>query len=140
VDFAGQVLPVPSSYAVDVAVETGCQSCTDANAELAWARALALRERSVIVDESHFRITVRRCASCTQDYLWIFAETVDWIGGDDPQEWLVAPVSADEAQRLTEAGIVDLSIRRHLRRSFGRDDDTPSAQWSSGGINVPPHD
>lgn len=126
---------------------SGCQHCSDADAAVAWVRARDLLREIEIVAESHFGITVCRCASCAQDYVWIFCELIDWADGNDPQEWLVVPVTPTEAHRLASAGelgvgaaLGGLSARRYLRRWFGRQDEVPQACWASGVVLLPPHD
>jgi hypothetical protein len=127
--------------------ESGCRRCIATGAAEAWDRTRDLVIGTDIVAESHFRISVRGCPYCAQNYVWVFCETIDWADGDDPQEWLLVPVTAVEAQRFIVAGepgaaevLGNLVPRHYLRRRFGRQDDVPTAQWVTGAVILPPHD
>jgi hypothetical protein len=105
----------------------GGQHCTDNDAAVAWARARGLATNREVVAQSHLRVCLRRCRACGQGYAWIFCETMDSPAGDDPQEWLLFPVSAAEARQIAVAGepgivsvVDDLPPRRYVRRQFGR--------------------
>lgn len=112
-----------------------------------WSAAAGHARVAAIVEESHFSVRVVACAACGQRFASVFAERIDWRGGDDPQDWLLVPVSADEAQALIAAGesgveraLAALAPERHLVRSFPRDAGAPSAAWRTGPLFVPFHD
>ncbi len=109
----------------------GCATCWPEAADAAWEASRQLTETTELVDESHFRVTIRACPACAQQFVAIFTDTVDWASGDDPQYWTVLPVSASEADELRLRG-ADLSERKldslpAMRRSLRRD-------WPKGGV------
>jgi len=76
-----------------------------------------------LVDESHFGVSILRCAHCGQHFLSLFCERVDWADGDDPQTTVVIPVDEDEVQRLATANVaadenVILRILANERRFY----------------------
>src|SRR5262245_25047938 len=83
---------------------SGCQSCFGGNAKAASERQDKLPQSAHIVRESHFSITIRRCPSCGQRFVRVFCETIDWVNGNDPQEWHTIPVTDAEAEALIAAG------------------------------------
>jgi hypothetical protein len=101
-----------------------------------------------LVDESHFGVNVVRCAQCGQHFATIFCERIDWADGDDPQTWIGAPVSEDEAHRLVTANVaaeesVLLDIVAGERRILVQDrpkGEQPTLQWKSRRLYIPGHD
>lgn len=79
----------------------GCATCWPEAAEPAWVAQTKLSTERQLIDESHFRVSLRRCGACSQSFLRIFTETVDFTHGDDPQYWTIIPVTAEEAAALT---------------------------------------
>ncbi len=77
-----------------------------------------------------------------------FCETIDWSGGDDPQDSLRIPVTDDQADALVAAGAdgVERALnalepeRRYLVRSFPRDAAQPEARWIHRRVWLPRHD
>jgi hypothetical protein len=82
----------------------GCERCWPATADAAWEARAALDVEHELIDESHFHVTIRACRSCSQRFVSIFTEMVDWVDGDDPQYWTLLPVTAAEAAKLAEQG------------------------------------
>jgi hypothetical protein len=124
-----------------------CPSCHDADPRRAWERSRQLVVVARLIDESHFSVTLARCPACGQVYASTFSERIDWSRGNDPQDWLVLPLDAAEAQRLSaapadavEAALNALPPRRHLLRWFAREATTPEAGWRDGVVWVAPHD
>ncbi len=124
----------------------GCHRCWPPWASAAWEAFLALSVEAELVDESHFAVAIRACAGCGQRFVIVFTELIDWVDGEDPQDWTVLPVTIAEAATLIEAGGAAIAPalaalaprRRSLRREFpkGR---RPRVHWDSG-IIVGPHD
>jgi hypothetical protein len=123
----------------------GCGACYGEDAQAAWgyyARGLTT-ERS-LVEESHLIVRLRRCGACGQPFVWIFTESVDWHGGEDPQYHRVVPVRPDEAAALTRQGErVDPGRlgalgrgRRHLRTDWPSDAPRMTIYWATGGFLV----
>jgi hypothetical protein len=57
-----------------------------------------------LIDESHFHVTIRQCPACSQSFVSIFTETIDWADGEDPQYWTLMPLTPREAADLTRQG------------------------------------
>lgn len=101
-----------------------------------------------LADASHFGAAISRCSRCSQHFLTLFCETVDWADGDDPQTWLAVPVTAEEAERLRAANVagnesavlsVLLGERRYLVNDMPKGAPATLA-WITGPLYVPPHD
>ena len=48
-----------------------------------------------IGDDDHWWRYLLECRCCGQRYLYDFYETVDWVGGNDPQRVMIVPISDD---------------------------------------------
>src|SRR5262245_19992797 len=81
----------------------GCDECWPQSAEAAWDARSRLQREAELIDESHFHVTILGCAQCRQRYVSIFAETVDWADGDDPQYWTLVPVTTSEVDALVRS-------------------------------------
>ena len=94
-----------------------------------------------LVDESHFIMTLKAC-ECGQRFLDVFAERIDWVNGEDPQERLLVPIDADAFARFVAGD--------HSLTGLGDDRDHLWTDWLSGGeqraqwlrapLLIPPHD
>jgi hypothetical protein len=124
----------------------GCEHCWPPNATAAWeARGMLTREAELI-DESHFHVMILACHDCTQRFVSVFTETVDWADGEDSQYWKLLPVTEAEAadliqqrESLTEARLEALGPgRRCLWRDFPKGSE-PQVFWKSG-MFVDQHD
>jgi hypothetical protein len=111
-----------------------------------WKARDGLARVTSIVDESHFTVRLLRCADCGQRFASVFCETIDWVGGNDPQDCLTVPVTEAEEAALVAAG--EAGMERALRTLapdrwhahwFPSDGSAHSA-WCSGAVRVPPHD
>lgn len=77
-----------------------------------------------IEDDSHFMVRLKRCTRCSQRYISIFTEFVDWSGGQDAMYTTIMPVTADEAAAISGAALSYRQIgelgqgRRHLRNDW----------------------
>jgi hypothetical protein len=83
-----------------LAGQTGCPRCWPGDPALAWEGRRGLALVHELVDESHFRITLRACPACSQHFIAAFVEDVDWADGDDPQYWSMMPLRMEESIRL----------------------------------------
>jgi hypothetical protein len=130
----------------------GCERCWPAAPESAWEARRALTKDLDLVDESHFHVAIgscgrvtRRFGDCGQRFISVFTETIDWVDGDDPQDWTQLPLTADEAGALRRAGDALESRLNNLgreRRSLRRDSPKgcpPRLFWSTG-VFVGRHD
>ena len=101
-----------------------------------------------LVDESHFGVSIRRCALCGQHFLHLFCERVDWADSDDPQTVVAVPVSEDEVQRLQTANVtadenIILEIVANERRFLYHDMPKGAAEtlaWKTRTLFIPGHD
>jgi hypothetical protein len=123
----------------------GCTHCygDDAEAAMAFLQNGRSPADRVIVDDSHFIVSLRHCVSCGQAFVSVFTEFVDWRGGDDAQYRDLVPVTADEAAAVLEQGEqVDLRFLGSLgegRRRLSSDWPTGSDRrvgWRNGAFSV----
>ena len=124
----------------------GCEKCWPALADAAWEASRTLSRDAEFIDESHFHTMLRSCRACSQRFVSVFTETIDWVDGEDPQHWILVPVTAAEAARLKGRGSLiseqDLNSLPSNRRSLHRDfpkGGSPQSSWSKG-ITVYAHD
>ena len=124
----------------------GCERCWPPSADAAWDFRRALTCEADLIDESHFDVTIRACRSCSQRFLSIFTEMIDWEGGDDPQYWTLLPITEVEAADLIRQGnsVTEqtLNCLGSGRRSLHHDHPKgkpPRTYWGTG-ILVGPHD
>jgi hypothetical protein len=80
----------------------GCERCWPTAADAAWEARRALIHVAELIDESHFHVMILACPRCTQRFVSVFTETVDWADGDDPQFWTVLPITGREAADLVQ--------------------------------------
>lgn len=124
----------------------GCQRCWPADPEVAWEARGALAHAVELIDESHWHVVILECPVCSQRFVSIFAETIDWVDGDDPQYWSLLPVTRAEvddlARRgdaLTEAQLGWLGRGRRCLRVEHPKGETRRVFWVTG-VWVDPHD
>ncbi len=86
------------------------------------------------------------CPDCGQRFVSIFAETIDWVDGDDPQFWSLLPISGAEAldlvlqgYALTEAGLSALGRGRRCLRLDHPKGTAPHIYWTTG-VSIDHHD
>ena len=119
----------------------GCEQCWPATADAAWEAQPRRITDVELVDESHFMVKLRSCPQCLQQFVSVFAETIDWDQGRDPQLWCVLPVMPAECAKLRMPGNAILSELRALaptRRSLCHDSaDTSRSYWSCGMVIGP---
>ena len=124
----------------------GCGRCWSGAAEAAWGTYAALATEIVLIAESHFRVAIRFCRHCSQRFVSIFSETIDWVDGDDPQYWSLLPVTAAEIEALTsrheaidEAALESLGIGRRCLRHDHPKGRAARSYWAAG-VALWPHD
>ena len=102
----------------------GCADCWPPDATQAWEARHTLTQVAELIDESHFHVMILGCPRCSQHFVSVFTEIIDWADGDDPQFWTVLPITAFESANLiknrdslTESTLEKLGPdRRCLRR------------------------
>jgi hypothetical protein len=103
--------------------------------------------RHTFVDESHFGVLLRQCSRCGQSFLGIFTETIDWVDGNDPQDYVLCPVDDTEADLLiSRAAEVDedyidaLGWTRRLLFYYNPTSGRARTWWSTDRLQVLHHD
>ena len=124
----------------------GCDSCWPASADATWEARRDLSHVEELIDESHFHVMVLACRRCSQTFVSVFTETIDWTDGEDPQFWTLLPITEPETasllqerNSLSETKLYALAPgRRCLRREHPKS-SPPRAFWGTGMV-VGPHD
>lgn len=114
-----------------------------ADPDRAWEARL--RTLHVFIEEDHFSVKLRACAACGQPFATVFGETVDWVGGEDPQFGERLPLTAAEADALaslpTAAALPRIEAlageRRRLRMSFPSSAER-QACWTRDPLTIAP--
>lgn len=126
--------------------ECGCEHCWPVSATDAWNARDYRAQKTMLVDESHFIVTIKTCRVCSQRFLSIFTETIDWVDGEDPQHWTILPITASEetallqsGDSLTEAALKAVGVGRKSLDFDRPKDASPSCAWGIG-IFIGPHD
>jgi hypothetical protein len=115
----------------------GCTRCWPSSPEAAWEARALLSSVVMLVDDFHFIVSIYQCASCTQQFVSVLRETIDWVGGDDAQFWTLMPITAEEAVDLIRQGssVSDATLsgvgpsRRTLHRDYPTG-EVPRIYWS----------
>lgn len=117
----------------------GCGECWVESADETWRARAKLEREKDLIDESHFHVMVMKCRHCAQPFLSVFFETIDWTDGDDPQSWVLIPITESENATLALAGaeLEEKAIYRIGvgRRSLLRDAPkgmSPTCFWRTG--------
>jgi hypothetical protein len=127
-------------------MEFGCEHCWPCESDAAWEARSGHVHEADLIDESHFHVMIMACMKCTQRFLSVFTEVIDWADGEDPQYWTLLPLTSRESRdlierqdSLTEAQLNSLGTgRRSLRRDHPK--AAPSRAYWCTGIAVGPHD
>ncbi|MFD0263172.1 hypothetical protein [Kitasatospora indigofera] len=96
----------------------------------------------MIRDDSHFIVSVQRCGLCSQAFVSVFTEYVDWVASRDAQYRTVLPVTDAEADDLMAGRLSPHRVgalghgRRHLQSDWPSEADEPSVYWDSGVFEV----
>jgi len=123
-----------------------CDACWPEDAEAVWAGVGGHRRGARLVEEPHFSVVVYACAACGQRFVDVFCERIDWRDGQDPQSWLIVPVSEEEARALD--GLSDAALERAIvaiapkRRCLAVDHfgGPHRPRWIVGPHLLAPHD
>lgn len=112
----------------------GCDECFPDSVELLGQRWYKTPVTAELIAESHFSIKLRRCAQCGQRFVTVFAETIDWENGDDPQQCCALPITEFEAARLLNASS-DAQVES-IAGSLGEDRRSFMSFWPSGSQKI----
>jgi hypothetical protein len=91
-------------------------------------------------------VSLLQCAACSQSFLSVFTETVDFVDGEDPQYWTTLPLTVAEAAELAKQGsaVSEAALnslgpgRKSLAHDFPKGAERRTF-WTSG-MRVGPHD
>ncbi|MEU8510394.1 hypothetical protein AB0C76_02235 [Kitasatospora sp. NPDC048722] len=123
----------------------GCEACCAEDALAAREHHHShsgVRTEKMIQDDSHFIVSVKRCRLCSQAFVSVFTEYVDWAASNDAQYQTVLPVTDAEAADLMEGRLTPHQAgalgrgRRHLQSDWPSDAGEPTVYWSSGTFEV----
>lgn len=99
-----------------------------------------------LIAESHFHVLIRACPRCSQKFVSVFTETIDWEDGEDPQYWTLLPLTTTEAADLVQQGssLSEATLnalgrgRKCLRHDYPKG-EPPHSYWGTG-IAIRHHD
>lgn len=120
----------------------GCKACWPESADAAWEARATLREPRHLIDESHFHVMILKCPACSQAFVSVFTETIDWADGEDPQYWITLPLTPEEVASLSRVSEESLNALGQGRRSLAHDYPKGKAAvsyWRTG-VTVGFHD
>lgn len=125
--------------------EFGCSRCWPSSAEDAWAAKGGSSIEAFLIDESHYIVSIWICPTCSQRFLSVTTETIDWEDGEDPIYRTYIPITESEAKSLKESGHPSVNQlnsigagRRCLKYDWPKD-QSPSMCWGTG-MRVGIHD
>ena len=125
--------------------EYGCEECWSSEASEAWKAVTSTPIQTYLIDESHYIVSIRMCPSCSQYYLQVTTETVDWKDGEDPIYRTIIPIEDAERNELTSLKSLDAKViegvgveRQSLKFDWPKNQD-PRTYWTTG-VRVGIHD
>ena len=125
--------------------EYGCEECWSSEASAAWRAVTSIPIQAYLIDESHYIVSIRVCPSCSQHYLQVTTETVDWKDGEDPIYRTIIPIDDAERTDLTSRECLDADViesvgvgRQSLKFGWLKNQE-PSTYWGTG-VRVGVHD
>ena len=94
----------------------GCEQCWPDSTDAAWAAIQKADRGDELSDDSHCHIMLRVCSHCSQHFLWVFTEKIDWADGEDPQHWAVLPLTEAEVKSRSYPLTYDPATPLHPER------------------------
>ena len=91
-------------------MSNGCKECWSSEASEAWRAVTSIPIHAYLIDESHYIVSIRLCPSCSQHYLQVTTETVDWKDGEDPIYRTIIPINDAERAELTSRKPLDTDV------------------------------
>jgi len=123
--------------------QVGCKECWPGTLEATESARLKLSIKAYLINDSHFIVAIRVCPKCAQYFLSVFAESIDWEDGDDPQHSTLLPLTDVEAQDLMtpfpEEALYSLGQGRRSFQRYHPKGESSQLLWGSGVPRVP-HD
>jgi hypothetical protein len=125
--------------------EYGCEKCWPSGALEALKAIVSIPIEAYLIDESHYIVSIRACPFCSQHYLQVTTETVDWEDSEDPIYRTIIPIDDGERARLTACDPPSIDLiesvgigRRSLKNDWPKDQEQ-TTYWSTG-VRVGEHD
>jgi hypothetical protein len=125
--------------------EYGCKQCWSSEASEAWTAVTCVPIQAHLIEESHYIVSIRLCPSCSQHYLQVTTETVDWKDGEDPIYRTIIPIDDAERSELTSSKRLDTNVierigvgRQSLKFDWPKNQE-PSTYWGTG-VRIGVHD
>jgi hypothetical protein len=83
----------------------GCERCYGEDAATIWAnKNIVLEVVTTLVDKSHFDVSIRRCQTCQQQFVFVFTEITVWVEDGEPQYSTLIPIDGAEAETIRATG------------------------------------
>jgi hypothetical protein len=83
----------------------GCDRCYGEDAATVWANLNVVFEVvTTLVDKSHFDVSIRRCQTCQQQFVFVFTEISLWVEDGEPQYSTLIPVDRAETKTVLAMG------------------------------------
>jgi hypothetical protein len=112
--------------------------CWGEDAGEAWERVIRNTRHALLIDEAHFVVSILTCPTCSQAFLKVMTERVDWYGGMDPSHRIVIPIESSEKDRLIAADPLTNDVIENIgrgRRSLHQVSPAPAERsigWGTG--------
>ena len=125
--------------------ENGSEQCWSSEPSVAWRAVTSIPIQVYLIDESHYIVSIRMCPSCSQHYLQVTTETVDWKDGADPIYRTIIPIDDAERTELMSSKRLDAKViegvgvgRQSLKFDWPKNQEA-SIYWATG-VRVGVHD
>jgi hypothetical protein len=123
----------------------GCADCWAPEPTSAWDVIKNVPIEVRLIDEPHYIVLVRACPSCSQSYLQVTTERIDWVDGEDPVDRTIIPIGDAERDRLMAVQALGADTiegigagRQSLRYDWPKGKE-PALYWGTG-VRVGIHD
>jgi hypothetical protein len=123
----------------------GCGKCWSSEASEAWERVIGIPIEVRLIDESHYIVSIRACPSCSQRYLQVTTEEIDWEDGEDPIYRTIIPIDSAEQAMLATSQPLEVGVLERIgdgRQSLKHDwpkGQEPRSYWGAG-VRIGTHD
>ena len=125
--------------------QSGCDKCWSSEASKAWEAVTSIPIEEYLIDESHYIVSIRSCPSCSQRFLQVTTETIDWEDGEDPICRTIIPIDDKERASLIANSPPTTRVleaispeRRSLKYTWPKGEE-PGTFWGAG-VQVGLHD
>jgi hypothetical protein len=83
----------------------GCDRCYGEDAATIWANLnVVLETVTTLVDKSRFDVSIRRCQTCQQQFVFVFTEISVWGKDGEPQYSTLIPINGAEVEMIVAMG------------------------------------